>query len=211
MDMLMDMTVKEFVEELASNSPAPGGGSVAALSGSLAAALVSMVAQLSINMAGASEQERERMRQTLDQVSGLMQSLGKHVDEDTAAFNRVMDAYRMPKGAPDEREQRSRSIQQALQGAAEHPLQVAEECLHLLCCCRDAVQYGNQNALSDAGVAALMAHSGVMGALFNVAINLGSIKDPEFKERLQADKDRIMGVADGLRKEIMDALDARLS
>jgi formiminotetrahydrofolate cyclodeaminase len=205
--MLMDMTVKEFIEELASNSPAPGGGSVAALSGSLAAALVSMVAQLTINMAGAPEQERERMRQALGQASGLMQSLGEHVDEDTAAFNRVMEAYRMPKDAP-EWEQRSRLIQQALQGAAEHPLQVAEECLRLLYCCREAVRYGNPNVLSDAGVAALMAHSGVMGALFNVAINLGSIKDPAFRERLQADKDRIMGAADGLRKEIMEALEA---
>ncbi|MGD0621757.1 MAG: cyclodeaminase/cyclohydrolase family protein [Thermacetogeniaceae bacterium] len=206
--MLMDMTVKEFIEELASNSPAPGGGSVAALSGSLAAALVSMVAQLTINMAGVPEQERERMRQALGQASGLMQSLGEHVDEDTAAFNRVMEAYRMPKDAPDGWEQRSRSIQQALQGAAEHPLQVAEECLRLLYCCREAVRYGNPNALSDAGVAALMAHSGVMGALFNVVINLGSIKDPAFRERLQADKDRIMGAADGLRKEIMEALEA---
>jgi formiminotetrahydrofolate cyclodeaminase len=73
------------------------------------------------------------------------------------------------------------------------------------------VQHGNPNALSDAGVSALMAHSGLMGALFNVAINLGGIKDPVFRERLQADKDRIMAAADGLRKEIMDALDARLS
>ena len=148
------------------------------------------------------------MRQALGQASGLMQSLGEHVDEDTAAFNRVMEAYRMPKDAPDGWEQRSRSIQQALQGAAEHPLQVAEECLRLLYCCREAVRYGNPNALSDAGVAALMAHSGVMGALFNVVINLGSIKDPAFRERLQADKDRIMGAADGLRKEIMEALEA---
>lgn len=209
--MLLDLTVKEFIEELGSNSPAPGGGSVAALSGSLSAGLVSMVAQLTINMAGAPEQERERMRQALEQASGLMQSLGKHVDEDTAAFNRVMEAYRMPKGTPDEREQRSRSIQQALQGAAEHPLQVAEECLRLLDCCREAVRYGNPNALSDAGVAALMAHSGVMGALLNVAINLGNIKDPVFRKRLQADQNRIMGAADGLRKEIMEALDARLS
>jgi formiminotetrahydrofolate cyclodeaminase len=114
----------------------------------------------------------------------------------------------MPKDAQDGWEQRSRSIQQALQGAAEHPLQVAEECLRLLYCCREAVRYGNPNALSDAGVAALMAHSGVMGALFNVVINLGSIKDPAFRERLQADKDRIMGAADGLRKEIMEALEA---
>jgi len=209
--VLMDLSVKEFIEELGSNSPAPGGGSVAALAGSLAAALVAMVAQLTIKMAGVPEQERERMREALGQASGLAQSLGKQVDEDTAAFNRVMEAYRMPKETPDERERRSRSIQQALQGAAEHPLQVAEECLRLLYCCREAVQYGNPNALSDAGVAALMAHSGVMGALFNVAINLGGIKDQAFKGRLQADKDRIMGAADGLREEIMEALDARLS
>jgi formiminotetrahydrofolate cyclodeaminase len=206
----MDMGVQEFIEELASNSPAPGGGSVAALAGSLSAALTSMVAQLTANQSGASEQERERMRQVLDQAPSLMHSLGKHVDEDTAAFNRVMDAYRMPKGTGDEREQRSRSIQQALQAAAEHPLRVAGECLQLLDCCRAAVQYGNPNALSDAGVAVLMAHSGVVGALLNVTINLGGIKDPECRERMQAEKDRIAKAADELRREIMETLSARL-
>lgn len=209
--MLVDMTVNDFLKELASNSPAPGGGSVAALSGSLAAALVCMVAQLTINMAGAPEHRQKQMQQVLEQASGLQQSLSGHVDEDTAAFNQVMAAYHLPKGTPEEREQRSEAIQLALRGAAEHPLQVARECLRILHCCREAVQYGNPNALSDAGVGALMAHSGVMGALFNVAINLASIKDPEFRERLQADKDRMMREADGLRQEVMSALAARLS
>ena len=109
--MLMEMTVREFIAELASNSPAPGGGSVAALSGSLAAALVCMVAQLTVNNAGMEEQRQMQMQQVLEQVSVLKQSLQEHVDEDTAAFTRVMEAYRLPKGTADEREQRSGAIQ----------------------------------------------------------------------------------------------------
>jgi formiminotetrahydrofolate cyclodeaminase len=150
------------------------------------------------------------MQQALGQASGLIHSLSEHVDGDTAAFNLVIAAYRLPKDNPLEREQRSLAIQQALQAATELPLRVAEECLDVLGCCREAVRHGNPDALSDAGVAAVMAHGGVFGALLNVAINLGSIKDPAFRERLQADRDRIMGEADQIRQEIMEAMNARL-
>ena len=208
--MLMELSVKDFIMELASNSPAPGGGSVAALSGSLSAALVSMVAQLAVNRTGVDDQERRHMQQVLEQASGLIHSLSQYVDDDTAAFNLVIAAYGLPKDNPLEREQRSLAIQQALQAATELPLRVAEECLEVLSCCREAVRHGNPTALSDAGVAALVAHSGVFGALLNVAINLGNIKDPAFREHLQADRDRIMGEADQIRQEIMEAMNARL-
>jgi len=203
------MTVREFITELASNSPAPGGGSVAALSGSLAAALVCMVAQLTINNAGVEEQRQMQMRQVLEQASVLMQSLQEHVDEDTASFTRVMEAYRLPKGTATEREQRSGAIQQALQGAAIHPLKVAGECLSVLRYSCVVIEYGNPNALSDAGVAVLMAYSGVVGALLNVAINLQGIKDQDFCKSMDAEKAGLLIEARDLRDEAQNILNSR--
>ncbi len=203
------MTVREFIAELASNSPAPGGGSVAALSGSLAAALVCMVAQLTVNNAGMEEQRQMQMQQVLEQVSVLRQSLQEHVDEDTAAFTRVMEAYRLPKGTAAEREQRSGAIQQALQGAAIHPLKVAGECLSVLRYSCVVIEYGNSNALSDAGVAVLMAYSGVVGALLNVAINLRGIKDQDFCKSMDAEKASLLIEARELRDEAQNILNSR--
>ncbi len=194
--MLMNMTVRDFLDELASGSPAPGGGSVSALAGSLASSLVAMVARLS-----GGELENEDMGLVLREASALKESLGRHVDEDTGAFNRVMQAYRLPKSTADEKDKRSAAIQQALQGAADHPMLVARECLRVLQLCREVATYGNPNALSDAGAAALLAYSGVTGAMLNVAINLDSIKDDAYKVRAGDERDRIMADAASLYEE----------
>lgn len=195
--MLMEDTVKGFLQELASDSPAPGGGSVAALAGSLAAALVSMVARLS--GAGA---ENPEMGQVLGEATALLENLNNSVDRDTDAFNLVMRAYRLPKNTGMERQNRTAAIQEALKGAADHPLLVAGECLQVLRLCRQVAASGNPNALSDAGVAALMAYGGITGAMFNVAINLGGIKDPGFVARAGSERDRVMAEASGLYADI---------
>lgn len=195
-EMLMNKTVQGFLEELASGSPAPGGGSAAALAGSLAASLVAMVARLS-----GGELENSDMGQVLREASALKESLGRHVDEDTGAFNRVMQAYRLPKSTGDEKDRRNAAVQQALQGAADHPMLVARECLRVLQLCREVATYGNPNALSDAGVAALLAYSGVTGAMLNVAINLDGIRDDEYKARTGEERDRIMADAASVYEE----------
>lgn len=200
--MLTELTVKGFLDELGSNSPAPGGGSTAALAGGLAAALVSMVAQLTLSMAGLPENEKEAMQRLLAESNGLKHSLNGHVDEDTAAFDRVMQAYRLPRQTPEEKERRSGAIQEALKGAARHPLKVADQCLQVLRLSRTALAAGNPNAASDAGVAALMAYSGLTGAMFNVAINLGGIKDQSFIVQAGAERDRIMSEAAGIHESI---------
>jgi len=195
-EILMNMTVRGFLDELASGSPAPGGGSVSALAGSLAASLVSMVARLS-----GGELENEDMGRVLREASALKESLGRHVDEDTGAFNRVMEAYRLPKSTAAEKDRRFEAVQQALQGAADHPMLVARECLRVLQLCREVAIAGNPNALSDAGVAALLAYSGVTGAMLNVAINLDGIKDDAYKARAGDERDRIMADAASLYEE----------
>lgn len=175
---LLDMTVREFLQEVASDSPAPGGGSVAALAGALGAALAGMVAGLSTGKEAG--ETGSQMQQLKAAAARLQDGLARAVEEDTLAFQRVMQAYRLPRSTAEEKAARSAAIQQALQGAAQHPLQVAGQCIEVLRLCREAALKGNQNALSDAAVGALMAHSGLVGALYNVAINLASIKDEQF-------------------------------
>lgn len=202
--MLMEMTEKEFLQELASDSPAPGGGSVSALAGALSAALVSMVAQLTSD-------KQQAQKDILERAADLMAVLEKDVDADTEAFNKVMDAYRLPKQTEEDKKERSQAIQEALQGAALHPMKVARQCLDVLQLCSWAAAEGNPNALSDAGVAALLAQSGIKGALYNVEINLTSIKDQHFKERLIAEKDEILKEAVKMQKEIEERLNNSLA
>jgi formiminotetrahydrofolate cyclodeaminase len=202
--MLMDMTVKEFLTELASNSPAPGGGSVSAMAGSLSAALVSMVANLTTDNNDSGQ--NQDVDAALKRAADLMAVLEEAVDADTEAFNKVMDAYRLPKQTEEEKKKRSQAIQQALQGAALHPMKVARQCLDVLRLCSWAAAEGNPNALSDAGVAALLAQSGIRGALYNVEINLSSIKDQQFKERLAREKEEILKEAVKLQKDIEEHL-----
>jgi formiminotetrahydrofolate cyclodeaminase len=193
--MLTQLTVKGFLDELGSDSPAPGGGSTAALAGGLAAALVAMVARLTVGMAALPEDEKKAMEKVLAEAAGLKDSLNRHVDGDTAAFNLVMQAYRLPRQTEEEKKRRSEAIQEALKGAASHPLKVAGECLQVLSLSKTALATGNPNAASDAGVAALMAYGGLTGAMFNVAINLGGIRDQAFTDRAGAERDRIMSEA----------------
>jgi formiminotetrahydrofolate cyclodeaminase len=207
--MLMDMTVRDFLKELASNSPAPGGGSVSALAGSLAAALVSMVARLSEKQPIPDGVEKTAV--VLAKAKELMAVLEKDVDADTEAFNQVMKAYGLPKGTEQEKEERSRAIQQALKGAALQPMKVARECLDVLELCSWAASHGNPNALSDAGVASLLAQAGLRGALYNVEINLSSIRDPEFKEKMVQEKEAILKKALQLQEELKETVESSLS
>lgn len=207
--MLMDMTVRDFLKELASNSPAPGGGSVSALAGSLAAALVSMVARLSEKQPIPDGVEKTAV--VLAKAKELMAVLEKDVDADTEAFNQVMKAYGLPKGTEQEKEERSRAIQQALKGAALQPMKVARECLDVLELCSWAASHGNPNALSDAGVASLLAQAGLRGALYNVEINLSSIRDPEFKEKMLQEKEAILKKALQLQEELKETVESSLS
>ncbi|WP_018086097.1 cyclodeaminase/cyclohydrolase family protein [Desulfurispora thermophila] len=206
---LLDMTVREFLQEVAANSPAPGGGSVAALAGALGAALAGMVANLSSGKeaAGAGPQ----MQRLKAGAARLQDSLGRAVEEDTQVFQRVMQAYRLPRGTEEEKAARSAAIQQALKDAARYPLQVAEQCREVLHLCREAAVQGNQNALSDAAVGALLAHSGLVGALYNVAINLASIKDEQFSTTAREQVRALLVQGEAALAEVRAVVQAALS
>ena len=181
--MLADLSVEEFSRVLGSDSPAPGGGSVAALSGSLGADLVSMVCRLSIGKKGFEPFESE-LEGILDNGQILSKSLLKRVDLDTEAFNGVMAGFKMPKETDDEKAARRDAIQVAYKEAVQSPLGIARECLAVLRLAENLGGKSNPNTLSDLGVASQQAYAGLAGAIMNVNINLPSIKDGDFLETI---------------------------
>lgn len=183
--MLTQMTITDFLKELGSNSPAPGGGSIAALAGALGGALTIMVCRLTVGNTKYTEVQAE-VETILAKTEHLVASLTQAVDADTEAFNKVMAAYKLPKVTDEEKALRSQAIQQAMQQAANLPLNVAECCLAVLNMAQRVLTIGNANAASDAAVAGLMAHAGLHGALYNVKINLASIKEETFITAMQA-------------------------
>lgn len=177
--MLTDKTVQDFLDELASDSPAPGGGSVAALCGALGAGLVAMVCRLTVDKPKYADVSDE-MRRTMDRAETLRKGFAGLVDRDTEAFQAVMSAFRMPKESDEQKAARSKAIQEATRGATEVPLEVHQRTVELIRLAQQAAEKGNPNSVSDAGVAAEMARSAAKGAAMNVQINLGGLKDQDY-------------------------------
>lgn len=181
--MLVDKSVRDFLGELASRSPVPGGGSVAALSAGISSALTEMVANLTVGRKGFEEIEEE-MRQITQEASKYREKFLKDIDKDAEAFNKVMDAFKLPKNTPEEIDKRKGVIQEEFKNAALVPLEVAKDAVKLMEFTSKVVEKGNKNAISDGAVAAMMARTAVLGALYNVKINLQSIKDEDFVSRI---------------------------
>ena len=177
--MLTQLSLSQFLEELSSKSPAPGGGSVAALSGALGAALDAMICNLTIGKKKYAEVEDE-MRLLLSRAEALTTSFSELVDLDTDAFNKVMEARALPKETDDQKALRDSAIQQATKEAALVPLRVMRLSVDALAVTKAAAEKGNVNSISDAGVSALLLRSAAEGAALNVRINLTSITDQEF-------------------------------
>jgi glutamate formiminotransferase/formiminotetrahydrofolate cyclodeaminase len=202
---LMSMAVSRFVDEVSTESPAPGGGSVAALMGSLGAALATMVANLTVGKKGY-EAAWQELGDMAERGQALKDRLARAVDEDTDAFNRVMEATRLPKGTPAQQAERDRAVEEASKAAAEVPLQTARHCLAAIELAGIAANKGNRNSSSDAGVAALAARAGVEGATLNVLINLGGIKDEAFKNRCVQETSALAADA----RRLCDAVQAKV-
>lgn len=195
--MLMDKSVRDFVAELASDSAAPGGGSAAALAGCLGSALTSMVCNLSLDEIKFKDALPEILA-IRAQSSKLLASLTDAVDEDALAFNEVMEAYKLPKATDEEKTTRIATIQNSMKKAALLPLSVARTCLDALKLAGRILPLGNPNAASDAAVAGLMAYAAIQGALYNVKINLGFIKDADF---CSSTREQITVISTEARKE----------
>lgn len=181
--MLIDKSVRVFLEELASRVPVPGGGSVAALSASLASALTEMVANLTIGRKGFEEVEEE-MKKISQGSSNYREKFLKDIDKDAEVFDKVMGAFKLPKNTPEETENRKQIIQKEFKNAALVPLEVAKDAVKLMEFTSKVVEKGNKNAISDGAVATMMARTAVLGALYNVKINLQSIKDEDFVSQI---------------------------
>lgn len=177
--MLTNLRITEFLDELASSSPAPGGGSVAALSGALGAALTSMVCNLTIGKKKYAAVEQE-MKTILVKSEELRKTLTDLIVRDTEAFNKVMEAYSLPKETDDQKALRTAAIQEATKEATLVPLRVMKLIVDGLALAKIIAEKGNVNSISDAGVSALMLYAAAEGASLNVQINLSSINDPEF-------------------------------
>ena len=208
-DSLTNKTVVEFLDALASSAPAPGGGSVAALSGSLGAALVSMVCNLTLGKKKYADVQ-EDIADLVAQSEALRGELTDLIDADVAAFTGVSTAYRMPRATPEEKAARSAAIQDALRGATVVPMQVAAACVKVLDLCTPAAEMGNVNAVSDAGVAALMAEAGLRSAALNVIINLNAIKDEGFCADMGAKLKALLDGKPALKDQIYDLVVERL-
>lgn len=207
---LADLSVKAFAEETSRESPAPGGGSIAAYMGALGAALGTMVANLSAGKRGWDDRWAEFSAQA-DTGQALMARLLHLVDEDTAAFNRIMSAFALPKGTEEEQQQRSAAIQQATRHATEVPLQTMKAAFEAFALCRAMAEKGNPNSVSDAGVGALAARAAVRGACLNVKINASSLKDRALAQALVAEAEQIATRADREEQEIMAIVNAKIT
>jgi glutamate formiminotransferase/formiminotetrahydrofolate cyclodeaminase len=204
---LVSMPVDRFVDEVSSESPAPGGGSVAALAGSLSAGLSAMVANLTVGKKGY-ETAWDELSLLAERAQGVKDRLARAVDEDTEAFNAVMAAMRMPKATADQQAARNAALESGYQHAATVPLQTARACLEALELSLVVAQKGNRNSASDAGVAALMARAGVEGAVLNVLINLGSVKDEEFKASCHHKSDTLVAEANAACAAVIETVKA---
>ena len=201
-DKLTALTVRGFADETLRESPAPGGGSVAAYMGALGAALGTMVANLSAHKPGWDDRWDE-FSQWADRGLELETELLHLVDEDTEAFNRIMAAFGMPKNTEEDKRLRSEAIQSATLFAAQVPLETMKTSFKAFEICKAMAETGNPNSVSDAGVGALAARAAVLGAGLNVKINASSLKDKLVADGLVAEAEKLMKDADAAEREIM--------
>lgn len=202
MTRFVDMTLDQFLEELASSAPVPGGGSGSALGGALAAGLLSMVCNLTIGKKGYEAVDAE-MRKILAKSEEIRVTLPDLLQEDTEVYSAVMDAYRLPRKSAEEKAAREATLQRALREAAEVPLKVAKLCGEIVELCLPAAQKGNKWAVSDAGVAVLLAEASMRGALLNVEINLASISDAEYVSKMRAEIEQLVAGKAELKEKVM--------
>jgi glutamate formiminotransferase/formiminotetrahydrofolate cyclodeaminase len=183
-DALIEMKVTDFVDEVSRESPAPGGGSIAALAGSLGAALASMVSNLTANKRG-SEKVDDILNEAADKLQDIKKALVKAVDEDTNAFNAYMDARRLPNKTAEEKRVREEAMQAGLKQAVMVPLGTAQRSYEAIEIAKVVAKNGNPASITDVGVGAQSAFTGVLGGIYNVLINLKDIKDEKFNDDMR--------------------------
>jgi glutamate formiminotransferase / formiminotetrahydrofolate cyclodeaminase len=206
---LVNMTLSAFADETASESPAPGGGSISAYIGSLGVALAGMVANLSSHKKGWDERWEE-FGTWAERAQGYKEELLKLVDADTRAFNLIMQAFGLPKSTEEDKKLRGEAIKEATKMAIDVPLKVMETALGSFDVIKAMVETGNPNSVTDAGVGALCVRSAVMGAFMNVRINAAGYDDKVFVEEIVSRGKEMENKAIRLEKEILDIVNAKI-
>ena len=209
-ERLVRMTVKGFARETASESAAPGGGSISANMGALGAALATMVANLSAHKRGWDDRWKE-FSDVAEKGQAVMEELLALIDEDTAAFDRIMDCFSMPKGTEEEKAARAAALEEATLYAAQVPLRTMEASLKALPLALEMAQKGNPASASDAGVAALAAVAGIRGAQLNVRINAAGLKDQAAAAPLLARAEAIVKEAQALETQVLNAVNNNIN
>lgn len=207
---LISMNLQDFADETASESPAPGGGSISAYVGSLGASLAGMVANLSSHKRGWDDRWEE-FSNWAEKAENSKNILLKLVDEDTNAFNKIMNAFSLPKSTDEEKTARSKAIQEATKFAIEIPFKVMETAFESMETIKAMAEIGNPNSVTDAGVGALCARTAIRGAFLNVKINSTSYKDKKFVDEIIAKGNEIEIEAEKLEQEIMKIVSEKIS
>ncbi len=208
-DRLVQMTLRGFANETASESPAPGGGSISAYVGTLGASLAAMVANLSAAKRGWEDQTPFFSKAGID-AQEIKEKLLRLVDEDTRAFDGIMQAFALPKSTKEEKEARTMAIQSATKVAIETPLQVMRLALASFKTIREMIEHGNPNSVTDAGVGALCARTAVYGAYLNVKVNISGLKDKSYSESVMLEAETILKEALNLEAELLEQVQRRL-
>jgi len=207
--MTVNSSLVTFLDDLASERPTPGGGGAAAVSGAIGAALVSMVANLTIG-----KKNYEAVREDLEAVNAkaelLRAELIRAIDEDVVAFNSVMGAYGLPRATDEEKAKRAASIQAALKDATLAPLRAVKACFDVIRLSAAAAEKGNLNVISDAGVAVLSANAGLRSAALNVFINAKAIKDRDFAEKQIAEVNALLAQAAEMTESVYQTVRTKI-
>lgn len=206
---LVEMKVTDFVDEVSRESPAPGGGSIAALSGALGVSLSSMVANLTANKRG-SEDVDDILNEAADKCQDIKFKLVKAVDDDTNAFNQYMHAMRMPKKTYEEKKKRTAAMQEGLKVAVQVPYSTAQLSYEAIEIAEAVAKHGNPNSITDVGVGAQSAYTGVLGGIYNVLINLKDIKDEEFVVDMKKKCNEIRIQAESKLKDVLSIVESKL-
>lgn len=200
--MLAELTIKEFLEKIASDSPSPGGGSVAALSAALAASLTEMVAKLTIGKKGYETVEDE-MKAVAQDAMKLKHKLVQAIDKDSDAYKDVITAIKLPWSTEAEKRHREKAIQNGLKQATLIPMAIAEDAARVMELAGKAVANGNKNTIIDGAVGVMMAKTAILSALYNAKFNLSSIKDNTFIEKISRQIESLEAKILGREKELL--------
>lgn len=200
--LLVDNSVTAFISETSSSSPAPGGGSISALSGASAAALLEMVSNLTLSKEKYADvfKDMEEIKKECEDARIFFIDM---IDKDSDSFNAIMSCFKLPKDTDEQKQFRSAKIQEGYKKAVEVPLGVGKRAYSIMKLGKLAIEKGNPNSITDAAVAVMQAKTAVLGAFYNVKINLGSIKDMDFVQKVQAEVEDIEKRIESEEKEIL--------